>query len=301
MKRRDFILTTSCLIGSWSISSLSCSGFRNKRVRFGIITDLHYADKNPVNGNNRYYPESLDKLAECVQVMNEQYVDFLIELGDFKDQAEPPDEKSTLEYLAAIENEFSRFKGPYFHVLGNHDHDGISKQQFLNGISNRGFHEAVNYYSFNLKGFHFIVLDANYSSNGKEYDHGNYDWKDAFIPDKQKDWLIKDLAENKNPAVVFIHHRLDCDEENSEYCPINAAEIRDIFEKSGQVILVVQGHYHEGDLTRMNDIVYYTLKAAVVGHGPANNNYAIIEINPELDMNIKGFRNTKSQNLSRHD
>ena len=33
----------------------------------------------------------MKKLSECVDLMNEQKVDFLIELGDFKDQGNPPE------------------------------------------------------------------------------------------------------------------------------------------------------------------------------------------------------------------
>ena len=263
-----------------------------------MITDLHYANRTRPSGSTRYYSESLEKLAECVNVMNEHKVNFLIELGDFKDQDDPPNEFTTLEYLTAIENEISRFNGPYYHVLGNHDHDSISKQQFLDRISNWGFPEALGYYSFDYHGFHFIVLDSNYSSQGYEYDHGNFDWKDTLIPDGQKAWLEKDLTENKSPVIVFIHHRLDCNEHMSEYCPQNADEIRRILEKAGNVILVLQGHYHEGDYRRINNIPYYTLKAAVEGSGPSNNNYAILEINPGLEIKISGYRNTESRYFS---
>ena len=53
-------------------------------VRFGVVTDLHYADIDPSGA--RTYRESDDKLAECVQVMNAKGAAFVVELGDFKDQ-----------------------------------------------------------------------------------------------------------------------------------------------------------------------------------------------------------------------
>src|SRR5512139_3507530 len=88
-------------------------------VRFGVVTDLHYADIDP--NSARTYRESDDKLAECVQVMNAKEVAFLVELGDFKDQDQTPDEARTLKYREKIESVFAVFKGPRYHVIGNHD------------------------------------------------------------------------------------------------------------------------------------------------------------------------------------
>jgi DNA repair exonuclease SbcCD nuclease subunit len=269
-----------------------------KPIRFGIFTDPHYAERDA--NINRYYRESLDKVSECIDLMNEQNVDFLIELGDLKDQGDPPKETETLQFLTTIEKELRRFDGPLYHVLGNHDHDSISKQQFLDAIKNDGFSNALNYYSFSKNSFHFIVLDANYTSQGKEYDHGNFDWTDAHIPDAQLRWLKKDLHENKRPTIVFIHHQLDSaafEDNHKIHCPNNADTVRKILEDSGNVISVFQGHYHAGSLNKINNIYYCTLKAVVEGSGLENNNFAIVEIGEDLMIHIKGFRKTKSQDL----
>lgn len=61
-------------------------------VRFGVVTDLHCADLDtadhtkfvPVAGKV-YYRESLGKLEKAVAALNARAVDFVIELGDFKD------------------------------------------------------------------------------------------------------------------------------------------------------------------------------------------------------------------------
>ncbi|GAA5222325.1 metallophosphoesterase [Membranihabitans marinus] len=259
-----------------------------------MITDLHFADRIPGEGNNRYYNQSLTKLSECVSVMNEEKVDFLIQLGDFKDQDEVPNEKKTLKYLSAMEKEFSRFNGAKYHVLGNHDHDSISKRQFLKNVSISGFKEAKNFYSFDKNDFHFIVLDANYTSQGMEYDHGNFDWKDANIPANQLLWLEKDLEKTQLPTVVFVHQRLDENESNAAYCVNNSGVVRSVLEKSEKVILVLQGHYHEGDNNKINSITYFTLKAAVEGPGLENNSFAILDINSDLEMVLTGFKKEKS-------
>jgi len=290
--RRKFIETTITMIGGIPLSGIILSGDKNRTVRFGILTDSHFAEKDSLG--SRYYRESLKKLSECVDLMNEQKVDFLIELGDFKDQGNPPDESETLRFLDLIEKEYSRFTGSRFHVLGNHDHDSISKGEFLERIINTGFTKAAAYYSFNVSSVHFIVLDSNYSSGGIPYNRGKFDWTDAYVPEKQLSWLRKDLKSNIMPAVVFLHHRLDASGEKSIYGPGNAAEIRKIIEDSGKVMIVFQGHEHEGALSRINKITYYTLKGMVEGSGPENNSYAIAQIGRDLSVTIKGYRNAVS-------
>ncbi|HBC77986.1 MAG TPA: hypothetical protein DCZ51_05110 [Bacteroidales bacterium] len=295
--RREFVTTTVALLGAVPYSLLKSTKVDFKPIRFGIVTDIHYADRSNPTGTNRYYRESLIKLSECIDLMNQQEVDFLIELGDFKDQLAVPKEEETLVFLGTVEKEFKRFKGPRYHVLGNHDHDSISKEQFLDTISNEGYIKTSGYYSFDRNSFHFIVLDANYTSEGKAYDHGKFDWTDAHIPKDQMDWLKNDLDRNKMPAVVFIHHRLDTPPADKIYCPDNAEVVRKILENAGNVVIVFQGHYHEGGVSRLNDINYYTLKAVVEGSGPENNNYAIVEIDKDLKVHIKGYRKTESLDL----
>lgn len=296
INRREFVVSTATLLGS--VPFLGLVGLKDsfKSIRFGIITDLHYADRPANLASNRYYRQSLTKLSECIDLMEQEKVDFLIQLGDFKDQGDPPNEVETLQFLTTIEKEFSRFNGPRYNVLGNHDHDSISKQQFLDHISNTGFDRASNYYSFNKNTFHFVVLDANYTSQGLPYNRGNFSWKDAHVPEEQLRWLEKDLQQHKNiPTIVFIHHRLDSPHTEQHFCPDNADAVRKILDDAGNVLIAFQGHDHRGDLNKVNNIYYYTLKAVVEGSGLENNNYAIVEIDNDLTINIKGYRKTDSK------
>jgi hypothetical protein len=171
----------------------------------------------------------------------------------------------------------------------------------LKAISNEGFSEAMNFYSFDKGSFHFVVLDANYTSDDRPYDHGNFDWTDVHVPEKQLRWLEKDLKNNPRPTIVFVHHQLDSisfPTEHRVHCPDNADAVRAILEGSGSVLAVFQGHYHKGSLNKINGIFYYTLKAVVEGSGVENNNYAIVEIGEDQDMRIIGFRKTESQILT---
>jgi len=290
--------SSAAALAGLTLAPFSCSGpaSRNRTsrtVRFSIVTDCHYADADTVG--TRYYRESLDKLGECVEAMNAQKVNFLVELGDFKDQNSPPVEQKTLSYLRAVESVFHKFEGPTYHVLGNHDEDSISKQQFLVNINNTGINPTKSYYSFDYNGVHFIVLDANYKSDGTDYDHGNFDWTDANIPSAELKWLKQDLAATSKPVIVMIHQLLDGT--GSVYVK-NATEVRQVLEQSGKVLAVFQGHHHDGSYSLIEGIHYYTLKALIEGSGPENNSYAIAEVQPDMSITVTGYRKAVSKQLA---
>jgi len=295
--RRVFLKASAATLAGLAVAPLSCTlqippGRRRGTARFGIVTDSHYADSDTVG--SRYYRHSLDKLTECVELMNAQKVDFLVELGDFKDQNNPPVEQSTITYLRAVEKVFQKFNGPTYHVLGNHDMDSISKEQFLTNVENTGIDPSKSYYSFDFNGVHFVVLDANYRADGTDYNHDNFDWTDTNIPPAELNWLRQDLAAARRPAIVFIHQLLDG---TGPVYVKNAADIRQILEQSGKVTAVFQGHHHEGSYSYIEGIHYYTLKAMVEGPGEENNSYAIIEILPDRSITVTGYRKAVSKQL----
>ncbi|MDP8243694.1 MAG: metallophosphoesterase [Candidatus Hinthialibacter antarcticus] len=284
--RRDWL---SYAGAAFFASAFSSSAFAQSALRFGVVTDAHYCDCDP--RGSRHYRESIAKMRECVEFMNEQQVEFLVELGDLKDQDDKPVEEKTLRYLTEIEAEFQRFNGPRFHVLGNHDLDSIAKPQYLERIVNSGIDRERSFYSFDQGGVHFVVLDACFTSSGADYDHGNFDWTDANIPPKELDWLTSDLQNAPGPCVVFVHQLLDG--EGSVFIK-NAEQVRGVLEESGKVKAVFQGHHHDGQYNKINDVHYYTLKAMVEGSGEDNNSYAIVEVKPD-GLLVTGYRKAVSK------
>ncbi len=271
---------------------LQTSPNRRQGLRIGLVTDCHYADAD-INGS-RHYRHSLDKLAQCIDLMNTEKVDLLIELGDFKDQNSPPAEDKTLAYLQSVEHLFQQFKGPTYHALGNHDLDSISKTQFLANVTNTNIDRRSSYYSFDLAEMHFVVLDPNYTSAGENYNHGNFNWTDPNIPSDQLEWLAADLAATANPTLVFAHQLLDG--AGPQYIK-NAPAVRKLLEQSQKVLAVFHGHHHAGSYSLINSIHYYTLKALIEGPAPENNAFAIAQVHPNLDITITGYANATSQQL----
>ncbi|NOZ61082.1 MAG: hypothetical protein GXO74_05330 [Calditrichaeota bacterium] len=295
--RRDFLKSSGFFLAGLSLGTpfalADCTN-RKAKLRFGTVTDAHYADT--AARGTRFYRESLEKMTECVELMNDKKVDFLVELGDFKDEGEPAAEKTTLKFLETMENIFSRFRRARYHVLGNHDADSISKKQFLARIENTGIAKQAKYYSFDTKGFHFIVLDANFKADGSDYDHGNFDWTDTNIPQDELDWLKNDLASGSAPVIVFVHQQLDG---AGEHYVNNADQVRQILQENNRVLAVFQGHNHAGHYSEIEGIHYYTLKAMVEGSGAKNSSYAIVELFDDYSIVVTGYRGAVSKKMEK--
>ena len=299
MDRRKFIIKSSLIMAGTSFSGWN-DGVQTPVIRFGLVTDPHFAEADPPGKSNRFFRHSVEKLEDAISLFNEENVDFLIENGDFKDQDADPEKENTLRYLRVIEKVFSGFKGPRYHVLGNHDMDSISKKNFLENIENTGIPKEDSYYSFDQKGFHFVVLDANFTKDGRNYNNGRFDWTNSNIKRKQLKWLKDDLANTDKPAIVFVHQRLDTPYANYKIlCIANADEIRQILEESGKVAAVFQGHDHEGDHSNINGIHYFTQIAMVSGAYPENNSYSIVEIFGNGNIRINGYMNCESRTMAK--
>lgn len=295
LSRRKFLgIAGTSAVGLMFANDLAAMGNEKPVLRFGMITDVHYADREPAG--TRFYRQSLSKVKEAIDRMNAEKLDFVIELGDFKDQDEKPDESRTLKYLTDIESVFRKFNGPTYHVLGNHDMDGISKQQFLERIVNTGIPKDKSYYSFNQKGFHFVVLDGNFTKDGKAYDHGNFSWDDAFIPNDEINWLQNDLKANKLPVIVFVHQMLE-ESKSKSHAVANAPEVRGILEQAGNVRCVFEGHVHEEIYRQINGIHYYSLNAVIDGDGQENNAYQIVSVFKNGSLLVDGFRRASDREI----
>ncbi len=293
LTRRDFLRFSGAALTGVATGALfdpTGSFASNRQILFGMVTDPHYADTPP--RGTRFYRQSAQKMAECVALMNKKGVHFLIELGDFKDMDVPPNSAKTLEYLRKIEGVFQKFRGPTYHVLGNHDVDSISKDEFLRAVTNTRIPPHARFYAFSRNGIRFLVLDADFRKDGKEYCRGDFDWKDTAIPAEELAWLKRELNATRQPAIVFVHQPLDGE---GDLFVKNAAAVRAVLENSKRVLAVFQGHKHEGGYSQINGIHYYTLKALVEGSGKENNAYATVEVKRNGDIVVRGYRKAVSR------
>lgn len=211
LSRRAFVRGGSLfLLGAAATELLAVEQARPK-IRVGIVTDLHHADKPP-NGS-RHYRDTLTKLAEAAKQFTEDKPDFVVELGDFIDAANSVEAEQG--YLQQVSNVFNTIPGPKHYVLGNHCVDMLTKDEFLAGVGKKD-----SFYSFDAGGFHFVVLDACFRSDGRPYGRKNSQWTDANIPPHELDWLQADLKATDKKVFAFAHQRLDDRKHHAEGMPL---------------------------------------------------------------------------------
>ena len=255
-----------------------------RKVRVGLVTDLHHADK-PTKGT-RHYRDTLTKLAEAAKQFTADKPDFVVELGDFIDAADSVETEQS--YLQQVRTVFSTIPVPKHYVLGNHCVDTLTKEEFLGSVGKKD-----SFYSFDAGGFHFVVLDSCFRSDGKPYGRKNSTWTDANIPAFERDWLQADLRTTDRKVIVFAHQRLD---EAGQHAVKNAATVRKALESSGKVLAVFQGHSHKNDHQEIGGIHYATLVAMVEGAGPDNNDYSMMDVLDDGTIRLTGFRKQANYN-----
>lgn len=301
MRRSEFIKYLgggALLLVAGSLPRAVMAARRGRGVRFGVVTDTHYALRE--HSGTRYYGDSIAKMREAIAKFNSADLDFIIELGDMKDMPANENAEQTLRFLTDIEREYKRFDGPSYHVLGNHDMDCISKEEFLKHTTNVGSTTGKSYYSFTANGYRCIVLDANFNLDSTPYSRGNFHWTKAMIPAFELEWLERELSSHKRqPTLIFIHQMLDSFSTVSKnLCVNNADEVVALLERHNQVLAVMQGHHHPGHYSYRRGIHYLTFNGMIEKAAPEHNSYAIVEVKPDGEIIINGFKDCPDRELA---
>ncbi|MDA7930386.1 metallophosphoesterase [Akkermansiaceae bacterium] len=290
MTRRHFTLMSSLTLASGSALK-GAEAEPTEVLSLGLLTDVHYADKK--TWGSRAYRDSLLKGKEAAEFFKEKKPAAMVCLGDLIDAA--PSVEIEISYLTAICKVLDVAGIPRHHVLGNHCVATLNKEEFF---KNAGSANKEGHYSFDLKGNHFVVLDACYNSRMEPYGRNNFVWHDSNMTPEEIAWLKKDLAETKLPTVVFTHQRLDVDRPN-KYAIKQSVKVRKILEDSGRVRVVFQGHSHKNELEEVNGIPYCTLAAMVEGEGIESNSYSLLRFLDDGSIKLEGYRRQKNQSFSR--
>ena len=289
--RRAFLRNGTLLLAAAATGDTAplFAGDDEELLRVGLITDLHYADKPPAG--TRHYRETPAKLAEAAARFEKVKPTFVVELGDLVDAADSV--KTEQQYLKAINRDFSAISKDRHYVLGNHCVDTLTKPEFLDGVE-----QERSYYSFDRGDFHFVVLDSCFRNDGVPYGRKNSKWDDANIPAAELEWLRADLQTTTRQTVVFAHQRLDV---SNSHGVRNCPDVRKILEDSGKVLAVFQGHSHQNDLKDIRSIHYCTLVAMVEGSGDESNGYSFVQIAPNGEIHLTGFRKQSNYDWTRNE
>jgi len=256
----------------------ACAADGDGLVRFGVITDVHAHDiDSPVEG--KWMTSTQSRLNAFTDGMNAWSPDFVVQLGDFINGwvvlgAEPGDPARIPGILAWADDLYGKFKGPRYHVIGNHDVYNLDKETYREILGM----EATTY-SFDVGAYHFVVLDLQFAEDGSDLEHV-YMGVDGLLPEEDLEWLRSDLAASDAPTIVFVHQMLDgTATEWGRPTIANQEEIRSTLETDGDVIAVFQGHDHDNDHNTIGGIHYVTFEALVDQGTPTS--WASVSLDPE--------------------
>lgn len=284
--RRAFLQESALVIaGLGGSAALAAEPGATPVLRVGLMTDLHYADKEPTR--TRFYREALVKLDEAVRVMNQEKPAWVVELGDFIDQADSVELET--EWLCVMEQHYAQLTMPRHYVLGNHCVGTLSKREFAQHTRSTGGHAVIE-----ASGITFLLLDACYREDGTPYERKNFHWQDANLPAHELAWLEAELGRASGPVIVLAHQRLD---EDKAHAVRNAPAVRALLERSGKVLGVFQGHSHKNDLQLISGIPYTTLAAMIEGSGKEHNSYALLDVMADGSLRLKGYREQVDRTL----
>lgn len=170
---------------------------------------------------------------------------------------------------------------PLYHAIGNHDVFGIltrsgiqpsdpfyAKKMFEDRIGTR------TYYSFDRRGYHFIILDSIFPTEDRQWE--------GRVDDVQLQWLAADLkaVATATPIVVIVHVPLVTGflgyspkpsgrQKYNTYSVENSPDVIAFF-ATHNVIAVLQGHLHVNETVHYKNCDFMT-SGAVCGnwwHGP---------------------------------
>ncbi len=264
----------------------ACYHQNAKPLRIGFITDLHHL---------QFKQNEEARMKSFMDEVMKSSPDFIIQCGDF---CRPVGSDGIMK-------EWNRFKGPKYHVLGNHDMDVCSKETIMKlwGMEKR-------YYSFDENGFHFVVMDRNFLKNDDgslvDYNTDNFgpapSPKRNFSDKEQLEWLKEDLANAKYPIIVFMHQPVFITDFFQEIG--NAHEILAIFDEanfkatergsSAKVAAVFMGHDHDDRYGERNGVHYFIINSSTYVYADGQPFYfeeplyAFLTLDPKGKLIIEG-------------
>jgi 3',5'-cyclic AMP phosphodiesterase CpdA len=225
-------------------------------LTIGIVTDLHFGPEARWEGKLRKLTHLAGDLArDVVQRMNDEVKpDLLVNLGD---DIEDESREADIERYAECQRILRGARAPLVNVAGNHDLIYMNREDLNRAWGRTG----PLYYSFDVGAWHFVVLHTIEKPD-----------VEIRVPETQIEWLRADLAAGTSPALVLMHHSASEQYlEDSRWWPGRAhvalvkerADLRRIFEQSGRVKAVFNGHLHWNHLDVIGGIPYVTVQSLI--------------------------------------
>lgn len=235
------------------------SNSKDNSFEFAFMTDLHIRpDMNAPKG-----------FQMAIDAVNQLNPDFVLTGGDLIFDALRGN-KSRSDSLFTLFTKMSKgFNMPYYPCMGNHDLFAVYKESpedknhpdYNYGMYERYFGDS--YYSFDHKGWHFIVLNSLIATDDYQYK--------GYIHDEQLAWLKNDLSSvgKERPIVVVTHIPLVTTWQfvnGGDRTVENSVEVFKLL-ADHNLKLVLQGHIHWYEYGFVNDRFHFITGGSIAGNG----------------------------------
>lgn len=296
-----------------SSNGLTIALGRQPLFSFGLISDVQYADipdGRSFLGVPRYYRHSIHVLQRAVKEWNaHQKHKFVINFGDIVDGFCPKDQ--SFNTVKKLVDEFEMFRGPVYHLIGNHCLYNLPRSKLLPVLKIRGLEDHA-YYDFSpVPGYRFVVLDAyDISAIGWPQDHPKTSEALKFLREKnpnvdknsptgllglerrflmfngavgkeQMEWLngvLQEATELKQKVVICCHLPLDPGASSKEALLWNYDEVMDLIHRYKCVKVCLAGHDHRGGYSIDSHGVHHRVLEAALECPPGTDAFGYVDV-----------------------
>lgn len=224
-------------------------------INFVVIGDPHTYTGNPVN---------IPQVVERINALEIQ-PDFVVSIGD---NVSGHEDHKVLEDAKVYHQHISRLQAPHYYVIGNHECIPVEVYKLLTWEELLGAWEMDSrWHSFDIKGFHCIVLDGWISLRSETF---------AEVLKAQQEWFLSDIESTTLPTIVFIHQAIgfqqaDCphwiETDNRKFWPPGNFFERTIQEYADKIVGVFEGHKHKSLWKTCWGVVYHQIGASFMHDG----------------------------------
>jgi Icc protein len=225
LDRRSFLKTSLAgAVATATVARLTAAESKPE-IRWALLSDIHIA-ADTGDAYRGFHPhENLKRVLGDVQA---KPFDMLVVNGDLaRLEGKPADYEMVVSYLDPLSH-----KMPVAMALGNHDDrkNARSAVAFVTGDVQPVQKKFVT--TIDGGPVDFLLLDSLLATDVAAGQLGH----------SQRDWLTDYLKTNtRKPAVIFVHHNLDANDDNAM---VDAARFLEIVRPAVNVKAVIYGHTH---------------------------------------------------------
>lgn len=272
--------------------------------RFGVIADPQFAPvPNTYGVKTRFYSNSVWKLTEAIEKLNNEELEFVITLGDMIDRY-----WESFQHVLPLYDDLKHEK---LFLLGNHDFN-VPNEYLRSVVRTVGM--PATYYDFTKGGYRFIVLDGNEISlfappegdprrtlaakrfaELKSIKAKNAQTFNGSLSDTQFAWLQRKIHEAvaANQKIIIFNHYPVFPEHSLNMW--DSERIVKLVCDTPNVVAYFNGHNHAGNYGQTGGKHFLTFRGMV--ETPTDTAYAIVEVFTDW-LEVKGFGIQESRTLT---